>query len=117
MSDDFNTEENVSDGKIVDSSAVEVTETKTSRPDVTAQGGYVNVGSSGTNSANRYERENTYGSYQEDRMTGAAYQGGGYQRESQGAYGRPHYTSYQYTNNMGAGAHIPNSSNGGNKKK
>ncbi|MBO6112366.1 MAG: trypsin-like peptidase domain-containing protein [Lachnospiraceae bacterium] len=76
--------------------------------------GYVNAGSSGTNSANRYEREE-YTEYREDRLTGGAYQETGYRQSSyqntQGAYGRPHYTSYQYSGNQSSGTQIPNPGN------
>lgn len=67
-------------------------------------GSYVNVGSSGTNMANRIEA-----GYSQNR---SAY-GNGYGSTSNG-YGRPHYTSYQTTS--AGGANIPPTGNPNMKK-
>lgn len=80
---------------------------------------YINAGSSGTNSANIYENRN-YGGYREDYLTGGGYRSNDYSQSSrtgsQGAYGRPHYTSYQYSGSQSAGAHVPPENNDNVKK-
>ena len=80
---------------------------------------YINAGSSGTNSANIYENRN-YGGYREDYLTGGGYRSNDYARSSstgsQGAYGRPHYTSYQYSGSQSAGAHVSPENNDNIKK-
>ncbi len=96
----------------VDTEASEV-EAESSKQQVSP---YINAGSSGTNTANRYEsaytgrtgydKSGTYGnSYQSSYRS--SYQTNRGTSYGENGYGRPHYTSYQYTSSANTGANIP----------
>ncbi len=105
----------------VDTEGREV-ETESSNQQVSS---YINAGSSGTNTANRYDSTYTgrtgydqgssYGnSYQSSyRSSYQTNRGGSY---GENGYGRPHYTSYQYTSSANTGANIPPKTSENRKK-
>ncbi len=96
----------------VDTEAREV-ETESTNKQVSS---YINAGSSGTNTANQYdsaysgrtgyENRSSYGnSYQSSYRS--SYQTNRGSSYGENGYGRPHYTSYQYTSSANTGANIP----------
>ncbi len=105
--------------EVVETTIVEDTQNVETEQTDEKPSAYINAGSSGTNSANIYENRN-YGGYREDYLTGGGYRSNDYARSSsigsQGAYGRPHYTSYQYSGSQSAGAHVPPENNDNIKK-